>query len=90
MKTCELKVSLVGHLVGSVPITNISTDFTNRLRPAAEVTEHDASDHDLPSLDKLYKVGDIVAAAAVKADLILFYHCHPTEQWPESMQKLSV
>ena len=65
----ELKVSLAGHLVGSVPITNISTVFTNRLRSAAEVTEEeDGSDHDLPSLDKLYKVGDIVAAAVVSVD----------------------
>ena len=54
--------------MGSVPITNISTDFTNRLRAAAEVTEEEASDHDLPSLDKLYKVGDIVAAAVVSVD----------------------
>ena len=32
----ELKISLPGHLVGSVPITNISTDLTNRLRRANE------------------------------------------------------
>ena len=34
-----MKVSLAGHLVGSVPITNISTDFTKRLRSATEVVE---------------------------------------------------
>ena len=35
----EVKVSLPGHLVGTVPITNISPAFTARLRAAADVAE---------------------------------------------------
>ena len=61
----ELKVSLPGHLVGSVPITNISTDFTNRLRSATEVVEGKEVEADLPSMDSLFKLGDIVTVAVV-------------------------
>ena len=62
----EVKVSLPGHLVGSVPITNISTDFTSRLRAATE-TEGDAADS-LPGLDSLFQEGDVVAVAVVSVD----------------------
>ena len=61
----ELKVSLPGHLVGSVPITNISTDFTNRLRSATEVVEGKEVETDLPSMDSLFRLGDIVTVAVV-------------------------
>ena len=61
----ELKVSLPGHLVGSVPITNISTDFTNRLRSATEVVEGKEVEADLPSMDSLFKLGDLVSVAVV-------------------------
>ena len=61
----EIKVSLPGHLVGSVPITNISNDFTKRLRAAAEATD---SDSEVPGLDSLYKLGDIVAVSVVSAE----------------------
>ena len=64
----EVKVSLPGHLVGSVPITNISTDFTSRLRAATEAeAEGDAADS-LPGLDSLFKEGDVVAVAVVSVD----------------------
>ena len=63
----ELKISLPGHLVASVPITNISSDFTKRLRAAAEATE-DQTDVDIPGLDKLYSEGDVVAVAVVSVD----------------------
>ena len=61
----ELKVSLPGHLVGSVPITNISTDFTNRLRTATELVEGKEAESDLPSMDSLFKLGDLVSVAVV-------------------------
>ena len=36
----ELKVSLPGHLVASLPITNISPAFTARIRAATEAEDH--------------------------------------------------
>jgi len=60
----ELKVSLPGHLVGSVPITNISTAYTTRLRDAADATE-DQDEDDLPPLNSLYSEGDMVATSVV-------------------------
>ena len=61
-----MKVSLAGHLVGSVPITNISTDFTKRLRSATEVVEDQEMEADLPSLNQLYKQGELVSVAVVR------------------------
>jgi len=60
----ELKISLPGHLVGTVPITNISSAYTTRLREAADTTE-DQSDDDLPPLNSLYSEGDMVATSVV-------------------------
>jgi len=59
----ELKISLPGHLVGTVPITNISTTYTTRLREAADTTED--QDDDLPPLNNLYSEGDMVATSVV-------------------------
>jgi len=62
----EVKVSLPGHLVGTVPITNISPAFTSRLRAAAEAEEGDgAEDVDIPPLDRLFKPGEVLAVAVV-------------------------
>ena len=60
-----LKLSLSGNLVGSVPITNIYNDFTNRLRSATEVVEGKEVETDLPSMESLFKLGDLVSVAVV-------------------------
>jgi len=60
----ELKISLPGHLVGTVPITNISTAYTTRLRNAADAIEDDDSD-DIPPLNSFCSEGDMVAVAVV-------------------------
>jgi len=59
----ELKISLPGHLVGTVPITNISPAYTTRLREAADTTGE--QDDDLPPLNNLYSEGDMVATSVV-------------------------
>ena len=63
----ELKISLPGHLVASVPITNISSAFNTRLRAATDAGEEEV---ELPSLDSLFSVGDLVAGAVVSVDQI--------------------
>ena len=63
----EVKVSLPGHLVGTVPITNISPAFTARLRAAADVAEGEEEEagDDIPSLEQLFKPGQVLAVAVV-------------------------
>ena len=64
VKEFELRISLPGQLVGTVPITNLSPAYTARLRAAADCTEEEEA-ADLPGLDTLYNTGDIVACAVV-------------------------
>ena len=61
----ELKVSLPGHLVASLPITNISPAFTSRIRAATEAEEKGESAEALPSLSSIFKEGEVVAVAVV-------------------------
>ena len=63
----EVKVSLPGQLVGSVPITNISPAFTARLRGsmAEEEGEEKEGEEEVPQLDQLFKPGQVVAVAVV-------------------------
>ena len=61
----ELKVSLPGHLVASLPITNISPAFTSRIRAATEAEEKGESAEALPSLSSIFKEGEAVAVAVV-------------------------
>ena len=61
----ELRVSLPGHLVGSLPITNISPAFTARIRAATEKEEQGEADDALPALSELYSEGDVMAVAVV-------------------------
>ena len=63
----EVKVSLPGQLVGSVPITNISPAFTARLRGnmAEEEGEEKEGEEEVPQLGQLFKPGQVVAVAVV-------------------------
>ena len=61
----ELKVSLPGHLVASLPITNISPAFTSRIRAATEAEEKGETAEALPSLSSIFKEGEVVAVAVV-------------------------
>jgi len=61
-----LKVSLPGNLVGTVPITNISSAYTSMLRNAADSTVDETCE--LPPLSSLYSEGDVVATAVVSVD----------------------
>ena len=64
----ELKVSLPGRLVGSLPITNISPAFNARIRAATEQEEQVGQPEELPALGQLYKEGDPLAVAVVACD----------------------
>ena len=61
----EVKISLPGHLVASLPITNISPAFTARIRAATEAEEKGESAEPLPSLENIFKEGEVVAVAVV-------------------------
>ena len=61
----EVKISLPGHLVASLPITNISPAFTARIRAATEAEEKGESTETLPSLATIFKEGEAVAVAVV-------------------------
>jgi len=58
----ELKVSLPGRLVGTIPITNVSPALTARLRALAD---DGGGDDDVPSLSSLYKLGQVVMVAVI-------------------------
>ena len=61
----EVKISLPGHLVASLPITNISPAFTARIRAATEAEEKGEAAEPLPSLENIFKEGEVVAVAVV-------------------------
>ena len=61
----EVKISLPGHLVASLPITNISPAFTARIRTATEAEEKGEAAEPLPSLENIFKEGEVVAVAVV-------------------------
>jgi len=63
----EVKVSLPSHLVATLPITNISSVFTEEIRKSAE-SEDDSMD-EIPSLSELYLVGQFIVVAVVSCVL---------------------
>lgn len=72
VRPLELVVSLPNQLLGHIPITNISPEFTTRLEEAGDASDEDDSDGDSadaseksPSLSSLFKEGHWVSAIVV-------------------------
>ncbi|XP_023328574.1 protein RRP5 homolog isoform X2 [Eurytemora carolleeae] len=63
----EVRISLPGHLVASLPITNISSAYTDALRKAAEAAEDDGDDDVVP-LSSLFTVGQFLVVAVVSCE----------------------
>lgn len=74
VRALELIVSLPNQLLGHIPITSISSEFTRRLaEEAAQESDDDDDDDesdedeesDLPELDDWFKPGQLLTAAVV-------------------------
>lgn len=65
IKDLEIKLSLPGRLVAHVPITQISTPYTEALKKVASGSDVES---DLKSLDEMFQVGQLVSCAILKIE----------------------